>query len=115
MARTSIPAHDVADLALAPEGQARIAWAAGQMPVLAQIRERFAAERPLEDASLGKVKAGPLEIGTDVLKAPCGEVVEYPDFVAVEQEFKIQFSTGEVAGLKNVAEFVSVIQQRAVG
>ncbi len=48
MARTSIPAHDVADLALAPEGQARIAWAAGQMPVLAQIRERFAAERPLE-------------------------------------------------------------------
>jgi acyl carrier protein len=35
--------------------------------------------------------------------------------VAVEQEFKIQFSTGEVAGLKNVAEFVSVIQQRAVG
>jgi adenosylhomocysteinase len=46
--RTSIPAHDVADLALAPEGQARIAWAAGQMPVLAQIRERFAAERPLE-------------------------------------------------------------------
>ncbi len=48
MPRTSIPAHDVADLALAPEGQARIAWAAGQMPVLAQIRERFAAERPLE-------------------------------------------------------------------
>jgi len=35
--------------------------------------------------------------------------------VAVEQEFKIQFSTGEVAGLKNVAEFVSIIQQRAVG
>ena len=48
MARASIPAHDVADLALAPEGQARIAWAAGQMPVLAQIGERFAAERPLE-------------------------------------------------------------------
>jgi adenosylhomocysteinase len=48
MARTSLPAHDVADLALAPEGQARIAWAAGQMPVLAQIRERFAAERPLK-------------------------------------------------------------------
>src|SRR5664279_496576 len=46
MARISLPAHDVADLALAPEGQARIAWAAGQMPVLAQIRERFAAEWP---------------------------------------------------------------------
>jgi adenosylhomocysteinase len=48
MARAALPDHDVADLALAPEGQARIAWAAGQMPVLAQIRERFAAERPLE-------------------------------------------------------------------
>lgn len=47
MARTAVPDHDVADLALAPEGQARIAWAAGQMPVLAQIRERFATERPL--------------------------------------------------------------------
>jgi acyl carrier protein len=33
--------------------------------------------------------------------------------VAVEQEFKIQFTTGEVAGLKNVGEFVSVIQQRS--
>ena len=29
-------------------GQARIAWADGQMPVLAPIRERFARERPLE-------------------------------------------------------------------
>ncbi|MGI8713589.1 MAG: adenosylhomocysteinase [Solirubrobacteraceae bacterium] len=48
MARTSIPSHDVADLALAPEGQARIVWASGQMPVLAQIQERFAVARPLE-------------------------------------------------------------------
>jgi adenosylhomocysteinase len=47
-APTPVPPHDVADLALAPEGEARIAWATGQMPVLAQIRERFAAERPLE-------------------------------------------------------------------
>jgi adenosylhomocysteinase len=43
-----VPPHAVADLALAPEGEARIAWAGEQMPVLAQIRERFAAERPLE-------------------------------------------------------------------
>jgi adenosylhomocysteinase len=43
-----VPPHDVADLALAPEGEARIAWAAGQMPVLAQIRARFAEQRPLE-------------------------------------------------------------------
>jgi adenosylhomocysteinase len=33
---------------LAGAGEERIGWAAGQMPVLARIRERFAAERPLE-------------------------------------------------------------------
>ena len=32
--------------------------------------------------------------------------------VAVEEEFGIQFSTGEVASLSNVGEFVSVIQKR---
>ena len=48
MARASVPPHDVADLALAGDGEARIAWAAGQMPVLARIRERFVAERPLD-------------------------------------------------------------------
>src|SRR5262252_8444036 len=40
--------HDVRDLALAPEGVRRIEWADRQMPVLAAIRARFAAERPLE-------------------------------------------------------------------
>ena len=39
--------HDVKDLALAPEGVARIEWADWQMPVLAAIRERFAEEQPL--------------------------------------------------------------------
>ena len=48
MARTALPPHDVTDLTLAPDGELRIDWAAGQMPVLAQIRARFAAERPLE-------------------------------------------------------------------
>jgi adenosylhomocysteinase len=48
MAGTTVPPHDVADLALAPEGEARISWAAGQMPVLGQIRARFERERPLE-------------------------------------------------------------------
>ena len=50
MAR-SLPAHAVADLALADSGSARIEWADGQMPVLRQVRERLAAERPL--AGLG--------------------------------------------------------------
>ncbi len=47
MARASLPAHDVADLALAPDGTARIAWAGDQMPVLRRVRERFERERPL--------------------------------------------------------------------
>jgi adenosylhomocysteinase len=48
MAPATLPPHDVADLALAEDGEARIAWAAGQMPVLERIRERFTRERPLE-------------------------------------------------------------------
>jgi adenosylhomocysteinase len=39
--------YDVKDLSLAPEGVRRIMWADRQMPVLAAIRERFAAEQPL--------------------------------------------------------------------
>jgi adenosylhomocysteinase len=41
-------ASEVADLGLAPQGAARIAWAAGQMPVLGQISATFAARRPLD-------------------------------------------------------------------
>jgi adenosylhomocysteinase len=47
-ARPAVPEHDVADLALAPAGEARIEWADAQMPVLRQIRERFGGERPLD-------------------------------------------------------------------
>jgi adenosylhomocysteinase len=39
--------HDVADIGLADVGALKIAWADRQMPVLAGIRERFTAERPL--------------------------------------------------------------------
>jgi adenosylhomocysteinase len=45
--------HDVAELGLAGAGQARIEWADGQMPVLRQIRERFAGERPLDGLTVG--------------------------------------------------------------
>jgi adenosylhomocysteinase len=41
-------AHDVAEVGLADSGALKIEWADRQMPVLAEIRERFAAERPLE-------------------------------------------------------------------
>jgi adenosylhomocysteinase len=46
MSRTM--AGDVADIGLADAGALKIEWADRQMPVLAGIRERFAAERPLE-------------------------------------------------------------------
>jgi adenosylhomocysteinase len=42
----AIPKHDIADAALAAEGKKRIEWAERNMPVLAQIRERFAKELP---------------------------------------------------------------------
>jgi adenosylhomocysteinase len=40
-------ASDVKDLALADEGRRRTEWAERSMPVLRQIRERFAREQPL--------------------------------------------------------------------
>ena len=41
-------AGDIKDLSLAPLGVQRIQWAAREMNVVTQIRERFARERPLE-------------------------------------------------------------------
>jgi adenosylhomocysteinase len=49
----NLPAHDVADLALAPAGVTRIEWAEREMPVLRLIRERFEKERPLEGKRIG--------------------------------------------------------------
>jgi adenosylhomocysteinase len=46
-------ASDIADPSLADAGEDRIAWADGQMPVLRSIRERFAAERPLDGIVVG--------------------------------------------------------------
>ncbi len=52
MARASVPPHDIADLALADQGQERIEWADQQMPVLARIRARFEDERPLASVKI---------------------------------------------------------------
>ncbi len=49
----SLPAHDVTDLGLAPEGVRRIEWAEREMPVLRLIRERFERERPLDGLRIG--------------------------------------------------------------
>jgi adenosylhomocysteinase len=47
------PLGDVKDRSLADAGRSRIEWAATFMPVLAQIRDRFAAERPLAGVRIG--------------------------------------------------------------
>ncbi len=39
--------HEVKDLSFAPLGRQRIEWAGREMPVLGQIRDRFAQEKPL--------------------------------------------------------------------
>ncbi|MGH7539439.1 MAG: adenosylhomocysteinase [Gemmatimonadota bacterium] len=48
MSETSQVSHDVADLGLAATGERRVRWAGRFMPVIAQIRERFARERPFD-------------------------------------------------------------------
>jgi adenosylhomocysteinase len=45
--------HDVKDLSLAPAGKLKIEWAEQSMPVLRQVRERFAKEQPLKGVRLG--------------------------------------------------------------
>ncbi|HJN92673.1 MAG TPA: adenosylhomocysteinase [Dehalococcoidia bacterium] len=44
----SSPSADIADPKQADDGSLRIAWAAREMPVIGQIHDRFARERPLE-------------------------------------------------------------------
>ena len=50
--QTAFAKHDVKDLALADEGKRRTEWAERSMPVLRQIRARFAKEQPLKGTKL---------------------------------------------------------------
>ena len=47
MSTTSPAGFDVKDTGLSRDGKRRIEWAEREMPVLRQIREKFAAEKPL--------------------------------------------------------------------
>lgn len=47
MTTTTYVKHEVKDLSLAKQGQQRIQWAGREMPVLRQIQDRFAQEKPL--------------------------------------------------------------------
>jgi adenosylhomocysteinase len=75
---TDMPvAHDIRDAGLAEKGRRRIEWAFAEMPVLAQLLERFGHERPLEGLRI----SGCLHITTETanlartLKAGGAEVV----------------------------------------
>jgi adenosylhomocysteinase len=50
--QTATASYDIKDLALADEGKRRTEWAERSMPVLRQIRARFAKERPLKGIKL---------------------------------------------------------------
>ena len=67
---------DVRDLGLADKGRERIEWAAGEMGVLALVRERFEKERPLEGIRVGACMHVTTETANlvDALKAGGAEV-----------------------------------------
>ena len=44
--------HDVKDISLAAGGKKRIEWASNDMPVLAQVKERFEKEKPLKGSRM---------------------------------------------------------------
>ena len=49
---TAEKGYDIADIALADDGQRRVEWADRQMPVLQTIRERFEKDRPLDGITM---------------------------------------------------------------
>jgi adenosylhomocysteinase len=65
-------AHDVKDLGLASAGQRRIEWAELSMPVLRQIRERFAREQPLRGLRVGACLHVTTETGVLMLTLQAG-------------------------------------------
>ena len=68
---------DIKDPQLATMGRERIEWAAGEMPVLRQIRERFDKERPLEGVRIAACLHVTTETATlmETLAAGGGQVL----------------------------------------
>jgi adenosylhomocysteinase len=52
MSSVGTASYDIKDISLAAEGRRRIEWAEREMPVLRLIKEKFAAEKPLEGVRL---------------------------------------------------------------
>jgi adenosylhomocysteinase len=68
--------YEVRDLGLAPKGRDRVSWAAQSMPVLHQIQQRFAVERPLAGVRIAACLHVTTETGNlmRVLKAGGAEI-----------------------------------------
>ena len=60
--------HDVKDIGLAEAGRKRIEWAAREMPVVAQLTERFKKEKPLQGIRI----SGCLHITTETANLALG-------------------------------------------
>jgi len=69
--------HRLADPGLAAEGERVVAWARANMPVLAGLRDRLAAERPLEGRRIGMCLhvESKTAVLVEVLRAGGAEVV----------------------------------------
>ncbi len=51
--------YDIADAGLAEAGQRRLEWAGTRMPVLASLRERYRADRPLAGRRIAACRTSP--------------------------------------------------------
>jgi adenosylhomocysteinase len=72
MVATPATNYDVKDLGLAEVGRRRIAWAGREMPVLAQIKERFAREQPLKGVRMSACLHVTAETGNLALALQAG-------------------------------------------
>src|SRR5947209_19683092 len=93
---------DIADPALSQQGLSLIEWAAREMPVLAQVRERFTKERPLDGIRISGCLHITEETTTGVVRLRSMEkagVLRYP-IVAVNEAltkhmFDNRYGTGQ--------------------
>jgi len=71
MSTTTAIRSDIANPALASEGKKRIEWAARNMPVLAQIKDRFAKEKPFTGIRIAACMHVTTAVSPAVLQSCC--------------------------------------------
>ena len=76
--------YDIKNIKLASDGKKRIEWAEREMPVLRQIKERFAKEKPLK----GNVVAVGKGTKDEEMVLKAGDSVLYGKFAGTELELE---------------------------